>query len=236
MTDFLTWLGEVFGHWQNWLSGSGVGGAVLLLLYLWERLTGRVVGKRMYAAIVIVAFLFAAFFVSWRDQFREAQALRERLRSPDLKLEFGMTWWGSRDGHLMFIASGLLSNPHGPDSGAVNWELSLLLPDSTVVHGTLIPRRNDNLVVAGGDITFIPSEYWPTRTNEPIKAGASVPGWIWFVFPSLTEEQFRKLGHVTLTLSVDDVVSSQTHRAMQVIGDTSKGIDLPWNPQTTQKP
>jgi hypothetical protein len=174
------------------------------------------------------ACVFWAGYAAWKDKTQQLLVLQERLKSPELKLEIGNTWWGSRDGHLQFILSGLLSNPHGPDSGVTNWKLTLDVPDSTPMEGVLIPGRNDNLVF--GDIIFIPSEYWPRRAADPIRSGGSCPGWIWFVFPRLTNEEFRKLGKTTITLSVDDIVSGKTHYATQIIDDTTKGINIPWNP------
>lgn len=38
MSDFLAYLQDVFTHWQNWVSGGGFGGAVLVVVFAVERI------------------------------------------------------------------------------------------------------------------------------------------------------------------------------------------------------
>jgi hypothetical protein len=131
----------------------------------------------------------------------------------------------------MFVVAGVVSNPHGPDSGVMNWQMNLELPypSHNQIRGTVIPSPKDALAPKGAEVTFSPSDYLLTKTLEPIRSGAAVSGWIWCVFP-LPSEDFRKFGSSALVISFDDIVSGKTHYARQLINDTSKGVYLPWNP------
>ena len=182
-------------------------------------------------AVLAVVFLFIASFLAWRDKATQLAALQEKLSTPDLQFQFGNTFWGDRDGYLMFLVNGVVTNQHGPDSGAMNWQMKLELPypSNSQIQGTIIPSPKGELAPKGAEVTFSPSEYWPTKTLEPIRSGAGVPGWIWCVFP-LPSGDFKKFGSSALIVSFDDIVSGKTHYARQPINDTSKGMYLPWNP------
>lgn len=177
------------------------------------------------------ACIFWGFYAAWLDQYQARKALEARLQSPDLQLQIGDTFWGDRAGYLVFVVAGVVSNRYGPDSGVMNWEMNLELPSPShsQIRGTVIPSPKDALAPKGAEVTFSPSDYLPTRTLEPIRSGAAVPGWIWCVFP-LPSEDFRKFGSSVLVISFDDIVSGKTHYAKQPINDTNKGVYLPWNP------
>src|SRR6266850_7665274 len=68
LPDLWMWSTEVFGHWQLWLSGGGLGGAIVLAVYFWERLRGKTMPNRNYVFIFVVVFLFAASFGAWSDE------------------------------------------------------------------------------------------------------------------------------------------------------------------------
>ena len=86
--DLGRFLNAVFWHWQSWLGGSGFGGAIVVGVYVYQEITGRVMSKRMYIAIFMVAFLFAAFFAAWRDQYHAtitAEQKYKELTTPIIK-------------------------------------------------------------------------------------------------------------------------------------------------------
>lgn len=68
-------LESVFGHWQTWLSGTGVGGSVVIVVHIAERLLGKELSKRQYALLFIVSFFLACCFLSWVDKDIETKSL-----------------------------------------------------------------------------------------------------------------------------------------------------------------
>ena len=57
MAEFIEFLTAVFWRWQSWAGGSGLGGAVVVIVNIYERLTGQAISKQIYIAIFLVAFL-----------------------------------------------------------------------------------------------------------------------------------------------------------------------------------
>src|SRR5579862_7852104 len=89
-SDFWAFLVAVFWRWQAWAGGSGVGGAIVVAIAMYQQITGKVVPNRVYIAFTVVGFLFCAFFLAWRDQYhaaKEAKARLETLSAPRLTLE-----------------------------------------------------------------------------------------------------------------------------------------------------
>ncbi len=66
MNDFYLWLTLIFGHWQNLLIGTGVGVAVVFILYKIELSQGEYIPKLWYAVIFILSFLFVSSFGVWK--------------------------------------------------------------------------------------------------------------------------------------------------------------------------
>jgi hypothetical protein len=65
MNDLYLWLTLIFGHWQNWLIGIGVGGAVIFILYKIELWQGEYIPRLWYVIMFIFSFLFASSFWVW---------------------------------------------------------------------------------------------------------------------------------------------------------------------------
>lgn len=203
MTDFLIWLGEVFGHWQNWLSGGGLGGAVLLLLYLWERLTGRTMNKQIYAAIAIAAFLFAAFFMAWRDQYHATQNANEKLAAteasltakdterpkPELIGEVEQTLWVDAKPNTVFFGLLRIRNVGALPSIADGFHLkanSLNIDQAPTVFPKAIKVNNlQKQRVA----EFRPDNDLTTRIMNPIAPGSVLRGWLYFSIPNIDTEK-----------------------------------------------
>ena len=87
LADLTHFLRAVFWRWQSWAGGSGVGGAVVVLIGLWERSFNRSITTPVYIAIIVGAFLVGAVFTAWRDQYRMVLELTARLANgPALKV------------------------------------------------------------------------------------------------------------------------------------------------------
>src|SRR6266849_6000734 len=69
MAEVLQFLRSIFWRWQGWTGGSGVGGAVVVFITIWQQL-GHTISRGMYISIVVTGFLIGACFLAWRDQYR----------------------------------------------------------------------------------------------------------------------------------------------------------------------
>ena len=63
--DLFDFLLNVFSNWESWLCGGSFGGAVLIVINFYERLSGRVISKRLYLSVVVHLFLLGAVFMAW---------------------------------------------------------------------------------------------------------------------------------------------------------------------------
>jgi hypothetical protein len=66
---FGTWFRAVFGQWQSWLSGGGIGGAVVIVVGLLNYFELWKMPKRWYAAIFIGFFFVGANYVAWLNAY-----------------------------------------------------------------------------------------------------------------------------------------------------------------------
>jgi hypothetical protein len=69
--DLFAFLISYLSHWQSYATGGVVTGLIAVV----ERLSGKQLTKKMYAAIFIGIFSLAAFFLAWRDQYTRANDL-----------------------------------------------------------------------------------------------------------------------------------------------------------------
>jgi len=69
--DLFVFLISYLSHWQSYATGGVVTG----LIAVFERLSGKQLTKKMYAAIFVGIFSLAAFFLAWRDQYTRANDL-----------------------------------------------------------------------------------------------------------------------------------------------------------------
>jgi len=82
--DPSAWARATLGHWQGWLSGGGVGGAIALIIAAVERLCGRELPKKWYATILLGGFFVGANYAAWHDAY-----LSMKGRERDLHLKEG---------------------------------------------------------------------------------------------------------------------------------------------------
>jgi hypothetical protein len=225
--DFLTFLVDVFSHWQSWASGGGFVGAAVVILGLWERVTGRSMGKRMYLSIFLGVFLLGAFFMAWRGQYQELKALQEKMKSPEFEGVVGILGtgtWGPGEQDTLVFAGLTIVNPLGPPSGIWNWQMTIELADSTIIAGEapLLPTQD----IALGDQGFVISlsDYLGKKTTQPIPAGGVVQGWLWSVFRNTSGKRLYD-DKATLIVSFSDAATGKKHDIRKRFED--RGIHLP---------
>lgn len=134
MKEFGLFLKAVFWRWQSWAGGSGIGGAIVVLLAIWDRLIPQhPVSNRMYVAITIIGFLTGAFFLAWRDQYRAriaAEQVPTELTLNILDFHHRPETGDATDKslHIFVKASVELMQPKKAE---VFYKLSLVFPDRT---------------------------------------------------------------------------------------------------------
>jgi hypothetical protein len=74
-SDIIIYVIDIFGHWQAWPAGVGIGAGALLILVVIERLSNYKMSRLIYASVFIGAFFLGATFLAWRDQFNRANRL-----------------------------------------------------------------------------------------------------------------------------------------------------------------
>jgi hypothetical protein len=79
MSEIWLWFSLLVNHWQNWASGGGLGGAVILIVYLLERLWGRTMNNLWYVLLFVVLFILGASFMVWKDEHRQVTNLTSQL-------------------------------------------------------------------------------------------------------------------------------------------------------------
>jgi hypothetical protein len=73
-SDLLRFLVAFISHWQGYVTG----GAVTAMIFVAERLWGKQLSRKMFAAIFIVTFSLVAFFMAWRDEYTRANQLNNQ--------------------------------------------------------------------------------------------------------------------------------------------------------------
>jgi len=53
----------------------------------------------------------------------------ERPKTPGFEGSLGGVWTGVRNSQFMVTVGGMISNPHGPDSGLKEWAMNIELPN-----------------------------------------------------------------------------------------------------------
>ena len=209
-----TWLGSMFGHWQNWLSGGGLGGFVLLVLFLLERYhpRGWTVPKRYHFLIVAAFFVLGASFMTWKDQYELAtQRQREldRLAKPEFTLilsQFEDAYSSELGGTIVMIEMGIMNA--GSDSAVSRW----------AVHYRSKTLDQDVPLIAfppSEEKKAFPDEYqmfdtdvqdFRLRAMNPIVRGSIVPGKIFIELPG--NRQTELSSGAIFTVTVEDYLSN----------------------------
>jgi hypothetical protein len=114
----------------------------------------------------------------------------------------------------VILISAIITNPHGPPSGIMNWKMGIKNPTSGITWGNTLPlsTKDQRGPVGHGipGITFPNNKYLVDETLEPIAAGASVVGWFWSTFTQNQIDEAYKSHHY-LILQFRDAVSGTEH-------------------------
>lgn len=79
ISSIILWASLLISQWQNWISGGGIGGFVVICLYLIERMTRFTMSKKWYAFIFIVCFIVSASFMVWHEEHKNVVLLSNKI-------------------------------------------------------------------------------------------------------------------------------------------------------------
>ena len=81
------WFPVVFGQWQTWLSGGGIGGVAVIVVGILDRWGKWPMSKKWYAAIFLGAFFLGANYVAWLQAFTSMKGREKDLHETEIKLQ-----------------------------------------------------------------------------------------------------------------------------------------------------
>jgi len=193
MSDFLKFLNAVFWQWQRMLAGAGIGGAVVVLLALYERLrrpTMPEISKMVYVLVFIGVFMFYAFFAAWKVQFHAAKDAIEKLAAkenqrpqPELVGEIEQFLWmegkPSNELYLLIRIKNIGSLPSVAEGFRLRVDTLGIYLAPTLFPKRLILRNPNGKLIAD----FQPDNDLSLRTMNAIPIGTPIVGWLRFVLP-----------------------------------------------------
>jgi hypothetical protein len=239
MSDLFVYLKEVFTHWQNWASGGGIGGAVLVVLLAIERIRRKtLLNTRTYVLIAIFAFAVAASYRAWRDQYHSVLREQEQLNAltvPHLDGTIGRISAGPRPDHkrdaLLFLWV-QVSNQGAPSVvEVVRCKVHTASGGDTL--GEFITLPEHFALIYGDDppkaaVVYPRSESFLLKTmDSPVTTGGALAGFLLLVIPNTKPAEIMSPGTlVSVTLhdvrgnkfELNRVVSAQDIR-MRVMSD-----------------
>ncbi|HEY1949205.1 MAG TPA: hypothetical protein VGG97_19510 [Bryobacteraceae bacterium] len=228
-SDLATFISSVFWRWQSWAGGTGFGGAILVIIAVWERWTGKVMDRKLYLSIILGIFIFGAVFMAWRAAHAETVALQARLAKPEFNLRIDGYWRGvDRHGRLIVLVNAMVSNPYGPQSSALDWVGRITANSKTETAEVPLPSDKDIILSFPEQKMKMAASLSGRLVGklEPIQPGGVLAGWIFLVFKQTTEADVISHGAL-LQLEVKDSVSSTKHTAGIFLSSGPGKITLP---------
>ena len=216
--DLGRFLNAVFWHWQSWLGGSGFGGAIVVGVYVYQELTGRTMPKRMYVALFIVAFLFAAFFAAWRDQYHatseaerkvtEMEQKFEKLTTPIISgniQEVKLARGGPQGLDSLMIMSVLVINTGAPTALNVISVTVKANGKESVAEPILLPLEGLTVLDSSGGKRYYPRfNVLPLKLSTPIPTRGQATGFLPLFIPGISVEDTNFPGSI-VELKLSDV-------------------------------
>lgn len=228
---FFSWLWALLNHWQNWASGGGVGGFVLIVLDLTEvRLS-----KKAKWFIFLWVFTMAASFMAWKDMRDSAEEAKRRydLNSPHMRCELDAITPASNatvyvDGRPAFVfdvlATPMILNSGSP-SIARKFRMSITTSDKVTFWGESILINSDiTRVTDAGTVTYHPSDAITEKANTPVIMGGEQTGLLAFRFRGIPAYSFIERD-ARVRLSFVDVNAQESSCELVTNGRNSHGLE-----------
>lgn len=213
--DFPEFVSAVFNSWAT------LAGLIFTLLPFIENIPPirrHVRGKqfiekwRWLLWVIAAGCLFYGFYSAWETEHRLRLTAENKFKSPEFVLDIREVLVSTWQGNPLVVATSLLTNRAGAESGTRNWSMRLELDDGKTLTG-IIPILFKTDVTANstdGSISVILKrpDFMVYRTEQAVTPGSSVEGWFWATFPSLDDAYAH---HAIVVVAFEDVVTEQKH-------------------------
>jgi hypothetical protein len=222
LKDIGRFIWAVLSIWQAYMTG----GIVIALLGLYERLTKKTISLRTFI-IGVIAFLLAAFFLAWRDQYRgrlDTEIRIKELSNPDLtgQIEF-FSGGGNPAGApvltkdtFMFLLIRIWNT--GAPSVIRELKTTVKTPGGRLVEGSpmIIPGSIRMTDKDGHEIAYSMKDSLIVKAAEtPIPRNGSAEGFVIVAFKDLPKEEVIQRGSV-ITFFFKDI-NQKEYQAIHTI-------------------
>jgi hypothetical protein len=214
-SDFWTFVVAVFWRWQSWLGGSGGGGAIVVLVALYQALWGKErMPKRMYALVFVGGFLFFAFFMAWRDQYRRANtaeqtlALDKPIPAFEVKILALVTAPAGDKNNAVISAFAAIANLGVPSAISGFW-LEAKYPDGRVLTANIASPGSQHFNVSfgknlqGDEIVASAEEYWPNMMFSMMPQYGTKTGFIMGLLKGTTQKEIKEKHPIIVFTCID---------------------------------
>jgi hypothetical protein len=253
-SDLFRFIYTILSYWQAYATG----GVIAMAVGLYERLTEKHLSKRVYAGLFVFTFLFAAFFLAWRDEHKAVENLKLEVEqtkkaldserqnnAPQLSAEieeiiFGAPQDGNTSRAFVFIL--LTIRNTGSPSVATSWWLHLKSKDlDLTIPPTQLPDEFKTTDQNGYPVVFHGKEAIYEKAMQPIQRGSIVRGWAGYIVQGVTLKQLSS-SETEYTVTFFDVIK-RPHTVSMKIGDLAPrtpryypGAEQPFLPATMPTP
>jgi hypothetical protein len=212
MKDLAIWIGLIFGQWQTWASGGGVGGFITILVYVIERLKGRTMKNEWYVLIFIIAFILGASFVVWKNEYSKRISLETQIAKYQMPIFssqvdiLASSAAGSREEDTLLAVIVTIKNSGAPsiaDSFIVTAKL-----DGREMEALILPPPQDKIQLwrqtekEGEGLTLESKNFLLRKCSEqPIPSGGSCVGFLMLLVRNANFRDIATRGRVIVVFS-----------------------------------
>jgi hypothetical protein len=173
--------------------------------------------KKWSVLIIVFIFILIASFMGWRDEHHALMALQDRLKSPEFAGGIGEVSCGKTDkGVNICFISGAITNPVGPQSGVMDWKVSLNFQEDRIIDGEIPLTTGEDMIgtfkKGTGGMKYLANDYWPKKGTQPIPSGGACVGWIMASFGKFDWYEALENKKATLVLEFNDIVANKKHK------------------------
>lgn len=221
MAELKLWLYLLISRWQSWVSGSGVAGLSVIILYFIERWRGWTMNKLWYFLIFVVLFILGASFSVWKDQYKKTNELQSKLTALTIS-NFKVHYLGAIFGEippggsqiiLIMRVDNLGSDSPVPEN---TWVMSAINKGRTFNGRAymLNPGNNDSLLhdpngAIIGIRRFVPEDALYEKLSHPLKTNEYKIGVLKFIFPDMPVSILRQEDTI-VRLQFGDIRNNQS--------------------------
>jgi len=167
------------------------------------------------------------FYAAWKDKNDEVVNLRARLAAPRFEGRITALSSMTTPSGAVLLAGGILMNPTGPPSVAIDWQMHLEFNPSTKIVGQMMqePDADRDFVMSNGMKAILKHDnWWPTKAATPIAPGGVAGGWLWALFPGLSADEIYEK-HAIVVVDFRDAVIGEWHHISLPVPE--KGLHMP---------